>query len=222
MLHFQAFDDTSRTILKGPLGGIFFPAQSCSCYALLLTLFGKVKVFSLGLFWMSICTCHRSHIFLICPLKFPGPWAISTNQGQSSFCLHKPALLTLYQPTLLVRRLVLLQKQAIRMIIPVNLVMTLIPAQYCRSFVLYRHMTWILAEIGKIMVQHNVGLLPNIFFRDFPLLHGYNTRNASSLHVPKCRTNIRLFRSSTRVLCFLILSAQTFKIQLVLQLLKTS
>ena len=24
MLHFQAYDDTSRTILRGPLGGIFF------------------------------------------------------------------------------------------------------------------------------------------------------------------------------------------------------
>ena len=51
-------------------------------------------------------------------------------------------------------------------------------------------------EIGKIMFQYKSGVFPDIFNNTFLLrhqIHGYNTRNASSFHVPKCRTNIRLF-----------------------------
>ena len=53
-----------------------------------------------------------------------------------------------------------------------------------------------LAELGKIMYQHKVGLLPNIFNNTFTLgyqTHGYNTRNGSSFHVPKSRINMSLF-----------------------------
>ena len=49
---------------------------------------------------------------------------------------------TLSTYLILVRRLVLLQKQAIRMIIPVNLFMTLIPAQYCRSLASRQERLW--------------------------------------------------------------------------------
>ena len=53
-----------------------------------------------------------------------------------------------------------------------------------------------LAEIGKIMFQHKTGLLPDVFNDTFlrrNQVHGYDTRNANSFHVPKSRTNIRLF-----------------------------
>ena len=78
-----------------------------------------------------------------------------------------------------------------------------------------------LAELGKIMYQHKVGLLPNIFNNTFTLgyqTHGYNTRNGSSFHVPKCRINMSFFLPVPGSF------AQTFKIQVlqVLQLLKTS
>ena len=52
------------------------------------------------------------------------------------------------------------------------------------------------AEIGKIIFQYKTRVLPDTFNNTFLLrhqIHGYNTRNASSFHVPKCRTNIRLF-----------------------------
>ena len=48
--------------------------------------------------------------------------------------------------------------------------------------------------IGKIMFQYKIGLLPNVFNNTFlrrNQVHDYDTRNASSFHVPKCRTNIR-------------------------------
>ena len=51
-------------------------------------------------------------------------------------------------------------------------------------------------EIGKIMFQYKTGLLPNVFNNSFlqrNQVHGYDTRNASSFHIPKCRTNIRRF-----------------------------
>ena len=53
-----------------------------------------------------------------------------------------------------------------------------------------------LAEIGKIMFQYKTGLLPDVFNNTFlrrNQVHGYHTRNTSSFHVPKCRTNIRRF-----------------------------
>ena len=53
-----------------------------------------------------------------------------------------------------------------------------------------------LAEIGKIMFQHKIGLLPDVFNNTFlrrNQVHDYDTRNASSFHFPKCRTNIRRF-----------------------------
>ena len=53
-----------------------------------------------------------------------------------------------------------------------------------------------LAEIEKIMFQYKTGLLPDVFNNTFlrrNQIHGYDTRNASSFHVPKCRTNIRRF-----------------------------
>ena len=53
-----------------------------------------------------------------------------------------------------------------------------------------------LAEIGKIMFQYKTGLLPDIVHNTFlrrNQVDGYDTRNASSFHVPKCRTNKRHF-----------------------------
>lgn len=53
-----------------------------------------------------------------------------------------------------------------------------------------------LAEIGKIMFQYKTGSLPDVFNNLFlrrNQVHDYGTRNASSFHVPKCRTNIRRF-----------------------------
>ena len=53
-----------------------------------------------------------------------------------------------------------------------------------------------LAEIGKIMFQYKTGLLPDVFNNTFlrrNQAHGYDTRKASSFHVPKCRTNIKRF-----------------------------
>ena len=50
-----------------------------------------------------------------------------------------------------------------------------------------------LAEIGKIMFQYKTGLLPDVFNNTFlrrNQVHGYDTRNVSSFHAPKCRTNI--------------------------------
>ena len=51
MLHFQAYDDTSRTILNGPLGAIFF-----SCSKLLMAnerVFHRIKLTSTNKFWRS-------------------------------------------------------------------------------------------------------------------------------------------------------------------------
>ena len=81
------------------------------------------------------------------------------------------------------------------------------------------------AEIGKIMFQYESGVLPDIFNNTFLLrhqIHGYDTKNASSFHVPKCRTNIRLFPFITKVLYFSILSAQILKTQIVLHLSRTN
>ena len=53
-----------------------------------------------------------------------------------------------------------------------------------------------LAELGKIMLQYKTGSLPDVFSNAFlrrNQVHNYDTRNASSFHVPKCRTNIRRF-----------------------------
>ena len=54
-----------------------------------------------------------------------------------------------------------------------------------------------LAEIGKTMFQYKTELLPDVFNNTFLLgrnqVHGYDTRNASSFHVPKCRNNVRRF-----------------------------
>ena len=52
------------------------------------------------------------------------------------------------------------------------------------------------AEIGKIMFQYKTGSLPDVFSNTFlrrNQVHDYDTRNASSFHVPKCTTNIRHF-----------------------------
>ena len=46
------------------------------------------------------------------------------------------------------------------------------------------------------MFQYKTGSLPDVFNNTFlrrNQVHDYDTRNASSFHVPKCRTNIRRF-----------------------------
>ena len=53
-----------------------------------------------------------------------------------------------------------------------------------------------LAEILKIMFQYKTGSLPDVFNNTFlrrNQVPDYDTGNASSFHVPKCRTNIRPF-----------------------------
>ena len=53
-----------------------------------------------------------------------------------------------------------------------------------------------LAEIGKITFQYQTGSLPDVFNNTFlrrNKIHDYDTRNASSFYVPKCRSNIRPF-----------------------------
>ena len=126
--------------------------------------------------------------------------------SKSSFCLCKSALRTLYiilqycisvwgltYPTNL-KRLVLLQKRAMRIISkscygahtePIFKNLCILPLN-----------DMYLAEIGKIMFQYKTGLLPDVFNNTFlrrNQVHGYDTRNASSFHVPKCTTNIRRF-----------------------------
>ena len=47
-----------------------------------------------------------------------------------------------------------------------------------------------------IMFQYKTGLLPDVFKNTClrrNQVHGYDTRNASCFHVPKCRTNKRRF-----------------------------
>ena len=131
--------------------------------------------------------------------------------SKSSFCLYKSALRTLYfslvhpylqycisvwgstYPTNL-KRLVLLQKRAMRII-----------SKSCydahtepifKSCCILPLNDMYLAEIGKIMFQYKTGSLPDVFSNTFlrrNQVHNYDTRNASSFHVPKCRTNIRRF-----------------------------
>ena len=46
------------------------------------------------------------------------------------------------------------------------------------------------------MFQYKTGLLPDVFNNTFlrrNQIHGYDIRNASSFHAPKCRTNTRRF-----------------------------
>ena len=53
-----------------------------------------------------------------------------------------------------------------------------------------------LAEIGKIMFQYKSGLLPDAYNNTFlrrNQVHDYDTRNASSFHVPRCRIKVRRF-----------------------------
>ena len=53
---------------------------------------------------------------------------------------------------------------------------------------------YLVAEIGKIMFQYKTGSLPDVFNNTFlrrNQVNDYDTRNASSFHFPKCRTNVR-------------------------------
>ena len=134
----------------------------------------------------------------------------------SRFCLYKSAFRTVYfflvhpylqycvsvwgstYPTSL-KRLILLQNRAMRII-----------SKSCydaHTDLTFKNLCILLlndmnlAEIGKIIFQYKTGLLPDIFHNTFLLrnqIHGYDTRNASSFHVPKCRTNIKRFFVSIR------------------------
>ena len=124
------------------------------------------------------------------------------------FCLHKPALRTLYfslvhpylhycisvwattYPTNFKKRLILLKKRAMGII--------------SKSCFEDAHTDTILEDlyvlplhnIGKIMYQYKAGVLPNIFNNTLLLrcqVYDHNTRNTRSFHDPQCRTNIRLF-----------------------------
>ena len=171
---------------------------------MILTLFGRVKLFFLKLSWK----------YNIAYLSSKVSRSISITQ-KSSFCLHKPALRTLYfslvhpylhycisvwgstYPTNL-KRLVLLQKRALRIISKscYDAHTNPIFKDLCILSLHNTGYTMYLAEIGKIMYHHKAGLLPNIFYSTFLFrcqLRGYNTRNATSFHVPKCPTNPKAF-----------------------------
>ena len=66
-----------------------------------------------------------------------------------------------------------------------------------------------LAEIGQIMFQYKTGSLPDVFNEKFlrrNQVHDYDTRNASSFHVPLI---LYVSRFNAKVPCFLIRLVQT-------------
>ena len=91
------------------------------------------------------------------------------------------------------KRLVLLQKRAMRIISKSCYYVHTEPI--FKNFCILPLNDMYLAETGK-MFQYKTGLLPDVFNNTFlrrNQVHGYDTRNASSFHVPKCRNNVRRF-----------------------------
>ena len=91
-------------------------------------------------------------------------------------------------------RIYLLQKRAVRALTKSNYLAHSAPL-FSRLNVLdiYQVNSF---HVGKFMYKYQNRLLPSIFldlFQTSSQIHNYNTRSATSLRPPKCRTNIKQF-----------------------------
>ena len=130
---------------------------------------------------------------------------------KSSFFLSKTCLRTLYYSMIYpylhycnivwastyktnLRRLVTLQKRAVRMINKSNFDAPSDPI--FKDFRMLKVLNIRFVELGKFMYSHKHSLIPKKFNELFSLnssVHSYNTRNAHAYNLPFSRTNAKLF-----------------------------